>query len=122
MTCGSELGEQNLKQKRCFIAAVRRRRLNLRRAVDVTRGQPFKQRQPPQGRNTFGSERKGVYKEWWSGTEAKTPGSLLNSQLRERVKHDRMIVSPLWRGPGNIHGFVLDGKSSDKDGLCSNTK
>ncbi len=22
-----------------------------------------------------------------------------------------MVVSPLWRGPGNIHGFVLDGKS-----------
>ncbi len=23
----------------------------------------------------------------------------------------RMVVSPLWRGPGNIHGFVLNGKS-----------
>ncbi len=22
-----------------------------------------------------------------------------------------MVVSPLWRGPGNIHGFILDGKS-----------
>ncbi len=22
-----------------------------------------------------------------------------------------MLVSPLWRGPGNMHGFVLDGKS-----------
>ncbi len=22
-----------------------------------------------------------------------------------------MVVSPLWRGPGDIHGFVLDGKS-----------
>ncbi len=22
-----------------------------------------------------------------------------------------MLVSPLWRGPGNIHGFVLDGRS-----------
>ncbi len=22
-----------------------------------------------------------------------------------------MLVSPLWRGPGNIHGFILDGKS-----------
>ncbi len=23
----------------------------------------------------------------------------------------RMVVSPLWRGPGNIHGFILNGKS-----------
>ncbi len=22
-----------------------------------------------------------------------------------------MVVTPLWRGLGNIHGFVLDGKS-----------
>ncbi len=22
-----------------------------------------------------------------------------------------MEVNPLWRGPGNIHGFILDGKS-----------
>ncbi len=22
-----------------------------------------------------------------------------------------MVVSPLWRGPGNIHGFILDEKS-----------
>ncbi len=22
-----------------------------------------------------------------------------------------MVVSPLWRGPGNIHGFILGGKS-----------
>ncbi len=22
-----------------------------------------------------------------------------------------VAVSPLWRGPGNIHGFILDGKS-----------
>ncbi len=21
-----------------------------------------------------------------------------------------MTVSPLWRGPGNIHGYILDGK------------
>ncbi len=25
-----------------------------------------------------------------------------------------MVVSPLWRGPGSIHGFVLDGKYTDK--------
>ncbi len=29
-----------------------------------------------------------------------------------------MVVSPLWRGPGNIHGFVLDGKSY-RQGLAS---
>ncbi len=22
-----------------------------------------------------------------------------------------VVVSPLWRGPGSIHGFILDGKS-----------
>ncbi len=22
-----------------------------------------------------------------------------------------MVVSPLWRGPGNTHGFLLDGES-----------
>ncbi len=22
-----------------------------------------------------------------------------------------MVVSPLWRGTGNIHGFILDGKA-----------
>ncbi len=27
-----------------------------------------------------------------------------------------MVVSPLWRGPDNIHGFVLDGKY-----YCTNT-
>ncbi len=32
-------------------------------------------------------------------------------QLKEQVNNARMVVSPLWRGPGNIHGFVLDGKS-----------
>ncbi len=39
------------------------------------------------------------------------PCSLLNPQFREQVNNVRMVVSPLWRGPGNIHGFVLDGKS-----------
>ncbi len=28
-----------------------------------------------------------------------------------------MVVSPLWREPGNIHGFVLDGNPTDKDRL-----
>ncbi len=38
--------------------------------------------------------------------------SLLNSQLRDEVKNVRMVVvSPLWRGPGYNHGFILDGKS-----------
>ncbi len=33
-----------------------------------------------------------------------------------------MVVSPLWRGPGNIHGFVLDGKSYRQGkGYCLNT-
>ncbi len=35
----------------------------------------------------------------------------LSSQLMEQVNNVRMVVNPLWRGPGNIHGFVLDGKS-----------
>ncbi len=29
----------------------------------------------------------------------------------EQVNNVRMVVSPLWRGPGNIYGFILDGKS-----------
>ncbi len=33
------------------------------------------------------------------------------SQLREQVNNVRVVVSPLWRGAGNIHGFILDGKS-----------
>ncbi len=33
-----------------------------------------------------------------------------------------MVVSPLWRGPGNIHGLVLDEKIlATKIGYCSNT-
>ncbi len=30
-----------------------------------------------------------------------------HSQVREQVSNVRTVVSPLWRGPGNIHGFVL---------------
>ncbi len=42
----------------------------------------------------------------------KRPCSLLYSQLREKVSHVHMVnVSPLWRGPGHTHGFILDGKS-----------
>ncbi len=25
-----------------------------------------------------------------------------------------MVVSPLWHGPGNIHGFILDGKRKNR--------
>ncbi len=32
------------------------------------------------------------------------------AQLREQVNNVCMVVNPLWRGPGNIHGFVLGGK------------
>ncbi len=39
------------------------------------------------------------------------PIPLLYSQLRDQVNNIRMVVSPLWRGPGNTHGFILDGKS-----------
>ncbi len=34
-----------------------------------------------------------------------------NSQVREQVNNVRKVVSFLWRGEGNIHGFTLDGKS-----------
>ncbi len=37
--------------------------------------------------------------------------STFYSQLRKEVNNVRMVVSPLWRGLGNIHGFVLDRKS-----------
>ncbi len=29
----------------------------------------------------------------------------------ERLCQDLPVVNPLWRGPGSIHGFVLDRKS-----------
>ncbi len=32
-------------------------------------------------------------------------------RLREQVNNVRMVVSPLWRVPGNTHGFFLDGQS-----------
>ncbi len=32
-----------------------------------------------------------------------------------------MVVSPLWRGPGNIHGFVLDGKSYRQEQVTAQT-
>ncbi len=37
--------------------------------------------------------------------------SPLYSQLREQVKNVHMVVSPLWRVLGNIHGFFLGGQS-----------
>ncbi len=37
--------------------------------------------------------------------------SLLYSHLRKQVNGARLVVSPLWRGQGNIQGFILDGKS-----------
>ncbi len=39
-------------------------------------------------------------------------------QLREQVNNGRMVVSPLWCGPGNIYGFVLDRQNpTGKNGL-----
>ncbi len=32
-------------------------------------------------------------------------------QFRKQVDIVRMVMSPLWRGPGNNHGFLLDGKT-----------
>ncbi len=51
-------------------------------------------------------------------------GLTLYSLLREQANNVRMVVSTLWHGPGNIHGFILDGKSSrlPRLGYCSSTK
>ncbi len=50
--------------------------------------------------------------------ESLTPLSLLNSQLREQVNNVRLVVvSPLWRGPGNIHGLPWMENPTDKDRL-----
>ncbi len=39
-------------------------------------------------------------------------GIILNPFRRPIAEHNaRMVVRPLWRGPGNIHGFIQDGKS-----------
>ncbi len=32
-------------------------------------------------------------------------------QLIEHVNNVSIVMSPLWHGLGNIHGFVLDGNS-----------
>ncbi len=48
---------------------------------------------------------------WCTLNPELSPCSLLYSQLREQVSNVRMVVSPLWRGLGNIHGFIQDGKS-----------
>ncbi len=37
--------------------------------------------------------------------------SLLNTQLREQVNDDRLVVGSLWRGPCRIQNFILDGLS-----------
>ncbi len=39
-----------------------------------------------------------------------TQRSFPSSQLREKVNNARIVVSPLWRGPGNIRAFALDGQ------------
>ncbi len=36
---------------------------------------------------------------------------LFYSKLRKQENYVRVVVSPLWRGPGNIHIFILDRKS-----------
>ncbi len=36
---------------------------------------------------------------------------LLNTQLTEQVRNDRLVVRSLWRGPCSIHDFILDGLS-----------
>ncbi len=42
--------------------------------------------------------------------------------LKEQVNNVRMVVSRLWRSPGYIHGFILDGKIlPTRIGYCSNT-
>ncbi len=33
------------------------------------------------------------------------------TQLKEQINNVDMVMSPLWRGPANIQGFILDGKS-----------
>ncbi len=53
------------------------------------------------------------YNELWLRTELGmtcTPCCRFHSQFREQVNNVRMEVSPLWRGQGNIRGFVLDEK------------
>ncbi len=47
----------------------------------------------------------------WCRLNSEYPCSLLYSHLREQVNNLYMVVSPLWRGPDNIHDFILDGKS-----------
>ncbi len=37
------------------------------------------------------------------------PNNLTATTLLLMAVH--LLMSPLWRGPGNVHGFVLDGKS-----------
>ncbi len=45
-------------------------------------------------------------------------GTLINTVCcqGEQVNNAHMVVSPLWRGPANIHGFILP----TRIGYCSN--
>ncbi len=58
---------------------------------------------------------KNVVREYHQDTI--TPMLPFNSQLKEQINNVHMVVSPLWRGPSNIHGFALDGNHTAKDGL-----
>ncbi len=42
-------------------------------------------------------------------------------QLLKQVNNVRMVVSSLWRGPGNIRDFILDGKSYRRGGVTAQT-
>ncbi len=48
-------------------------------------------------------------------------GVLLLSQWRELVYNVHMVISLMWRGLGNMHGFVLDGQTYQQDGLLLST-
>ncbi len=52
-----------------------------------------------------------LYKNDMDFKRACCPYSLRKSELREKINHDRVIVSPSWHAPSNTHGFALDGKS-----------
>ncbi len=44
------------------------------------------------------------------GQEAPNNSAVI-AYTNHRANNVYMVVSPLWCGPGNIHGFILDGKS-----------
>ncbi len=43
------------------------------------------------------------------GLTQSNASSLLPSLVPVQVNYVRIVVSPMWHGPGNVHGFVLDG-------------